>query len=125
MTPESCDQCPLEPICIAHLNDSSCQTVWEKIQLKRKQLKDWLPFDYTNSNVDDRIFGHTNNIVIQEFDGRNVKWPGTHKNVYNWCILDSGHAIGWNESPSKGWSFIIKYLPIDLITKICAQKDNT
>ena len=32
-------------------------------------------------------------------------WPGSHKNVYFWVELDNGFAVGWNENPSRGWSF--------------------
>lgn len=83
-----------------------------KCSLKSKRLKDWLPFDYTHGNVDERIYGHTNDLVIREIDGRDDPWPGKHKNVLNWCILETGYAVGWNESPSKGWSFLIKKIKI-------------
>lgn len=33
------------------------------------------------------------------------KWPGPHRNVTVWWVLDSGHMVGWNENPSHGWSF--------------------
>lgn len=33
------------------------------------------------------------------------KWPGPQKHVYNWCELVNGKAVGWNENPSRGWSF--------------------
>jgi len=64
---------------------------------------------------------------LQEFDGKAAKfldvlvkvqhtladldtgtwksWPGTHKNVMFWVELENGYAVGWNESPSRGWSF--------------------
>lgn len=32
-------------------------------------------------------------------------WPGTQKYVYFWVKLVNGYAVGWNENPSKGWSF--------------------
>ncbi len=32
-------------------------------------------------------------------------WPGSHQNVYTWYELEDGHAVGWNENPSRGWSF--------------------
>ena len=50
--------------------------------------------------------------VIKECDSTLVgqHWPGTQKNVYSWCILENGKAVGWNESPSHGWSFpVVKY----------------
>jgi hypothetical protein len=33
------------------------------------------------------------------------RWPGGHKHVFYWVILSNGKAVGWNESPSHGWSF--------------------
>lgn len=32
-------------------------------------------------------------------------WIGSHKNVYYWVELENGYAVGWNENPSRGWSF--------------------
>jgi hypothetical protein len=32
-------------------------------------------------------------------------WPGPQKDVHCWWELESGKAVGWNENPSKGWSF--------------------
>lgn len=46
--------------------------------------------------------------VVEEFKAHAEgwkSWPGTHIHVYNWWILADGHAIGWNENPSRGWSF--------------------
>lgn len=34
-----------------------------------------------------------------------VEWPGTQQNVHVWWELANGKAVGWNESPHKGWSF--------------------
>jgi hypothetical protein len=48
--------------------------------------------------------------VVQEYSFMSKRWPGKHKNVYSWCVLANGKAVGWNESPSRGWSFpVIKY----------------
>lgn len=33
------------------------------------------------------------------------QWPGPQKNVFFWVELVNGKAVGWNENPSKGWSF--------------------
>ena len=32
-------------------------------------------------------------------------WPGPEKNVLNWWKLVDGRCVGWNENPSRGWSF--------------------
>jgi hypothetical protein len=50
--------------------------------------------------------------VVQEFDSTvpGQRWPGKQKNVYAWVQLANGKAVGWNESPSHGWSFpVITY----------------
>jgi hypothetical protein len=37
-------------------------------------------------------------------------WPGKHKYVYFWVILENGYAVGMNENPSYGLSFpFVKY----------------
>ena len=33
-------------------------------------------------------------------------WRGPHKNVLVWWTLEDGTRLGWNESPSRGWSFV-------------------
>ncbi len=73
-----------------------------------KTLRDWVPYealDYT----EDRFFKYLDQKVVQEYGlggGEQWKsWPGTHKNVLNWCVLENGFAVGWNENPSTGWSF--------------------
>lgn len=41
---------------------------------------------------------------------RKGDWPGKHKFVWSWYVLNNGHAVGWNENPSRGWTFpVIKY----------------
>lgn len=32
-------------------------------------------------------------------------WPGPQKNVMSWVRLENGLAVGWNENPTRGWSF--------------------
>jgi hypothetical protein len=59
-------------------------------------------------------FGHTPawklrdmRVVKKYGHGRNEDWkpwPGKHRNVLNWIVLEDGRAIGWNEGP-QGWSF--------------------
>lgn len=43
--------------------------------------------------------------VIAEHDGIKVRWPGPHKHVYLWWTLENGKRVGWNENPTRGWSF--------------------
>lgn len=32
-------------------------------------------------------------------------WPGSHRFVHVWVELVNGKIVGWNENPSRGWSF--------------------
>lgn len=78
--------------------------------ITRKTLKDWLPYDYKGGTVDPRIEKHLQDEVVMEYGGMNEPervWVGKHKNVYAWCTLKTGYAVGWNESPSRGWAFVI------------------
>jgi hypothetical protein len=38
-------------------------------------------------------------------DGTVHCWPAPHKNVFAWWLLETGHAVGFNENPSHGWTF--------------------
>lgn len=71
---------------------------------KKETLRDWLPHEAL-SYTDDAFYKHLDVEVIEDKEGG---WPGKHKNVYHWCILKNGVAVGWNENPSVGWAFPIK-----------------
>ena len=73
-----------------------------------------MPQDALNELTDgrDRVTKFFDKDVVTEwnswdgFMSKHVKpWPGSHKNVFVWWELETGHAIGWNENPSRGWSF--------------------
>jgi hypothetical protein len=58
--------------------------------------------------------------VLRTFWSHTIRWVGTHKNVHFWVLLENGYAVGWNESPSRGWSFpMVKLKPeiIEALTK--------
>ena len=57
------------------------------------KLREWLPVD--DHLVSSRLLDHE---VVAENRG---PWPGRQKNVRNWVVLDSGHAVGWNENPVR------------------------
>jgi len=38
-------------------------------------------------------------------------WPGKHVHVHVWWELENGYAVGWNENPSRGWSFPVVKMP--------------
>jgi hypothetical protein len=42
---------------------------------------------------------------------RDSGWPGPHKNVRRWYVLDNGKAVGWNENPTRAWSFHVIRFP--------------
>lgn len=58
-----------------------------------------------------RAFTMLDEIVLAEhgnmFDQlkKDLLWPGTQKNVHFWVELGNGFAVGWNENPTRGWSF--------------------
>ena len=83
-------------------------------EVNMKTLQDWLPYNYNNGVYDKRIEKHLSDNVVKEYGGINdfsqIAWPGKHRNVIAWCILDTGYAVGFNENPSVGWSFIIMKL---------------
>lgn len=77
-------------------------------------LAEVMPSDLT-LYVDDRAYKFKDIEVVKTYcsatDYSNFKrWPGVHKNVYFWVELANGYAVGWNESPSRGWSFPVKKL---------------
>lgn len=44
--------------------------------------------------------------TVEDGHGTHVRrWPGRQKNVYAWVELVNGKAVGWNENPSRGYSF--------------------
>lgn len=76
-------------------------------------LKDTMPDSF---NEDDKAWKYKDINVTKVHcsfsDGyEHVWWPGTHKNVFYWVELENGYAVGWNENPSKGYSFPIKKMP--------------
>lgn len=73
------------------------------------KLRDWLPPEATGGEyVNDRHIKYLDHEVIKEFSIGKAgfkSWPGHHRNVLHWAILENGQCIGWNESASFGWSF--------------------
>lgn len=64
-----------------------------------KTLRDWLPPDH---DITERFLDLK---VIKEWNSADNAWPGPHKNVRHWCVLQTARCVGWNENPSRGWSF--------------------
>ena len=78
-----------------------------------KTLKDVMPIEFMGCEYTDiQAVKFADVTVVKECDATefNQRWPGKHKNVFCWVILSNGKAVGFNESPSRGWSFpIINY----------------
>lgn len=55
--------------------------------------------------LDTPAFAMRDTRVLARVDGCEVPWPGSHRNVNVWWLLEGGHAVGFNENPSRGWSF--------------------
>jgi hypothetical protein len=78
-------------------------------------LMDWAPREFQQGIWDDSPAWKFRDMkVIKEYSMFEEdiwkSWPGVHKNVKTWCILENGYAVGWNENGSRGWSFpVIKY----------------
>ena len=94
--------------------------------LKRRDmmitLRDWLSYDALDDVTTEQIRKYYHCEVLQQYGGMVMgkdglltagpwkPWPGAHKHVMNWCVLDNGKAIGFNENPSRGWGFpVIRY----------------
>lgn len=74
------------------------------------KLREWLPQEALGGEyVNDRHMKFLDHEIIAEYTIAQNKmfksWPGHEKNVLHWCIIKTGQCIGWNENPSKGWSF--------------------
>lgn len=81
-----------------------------------KTLKNALPDILGVEFRDTRAYKFRDVEVLKEYSLSDMtqwkRWPGTHKNVMNWVALSNGYAVGWNESPSRGWAFpVIKFTP--------------
>lgn len=68
-----------------------------------KTLKDWLPMSVNEAQSFPNILKHLNTEIKHEYTS--TRWPGPQKNVYSFVELATGHFVGFNENPGKGWSF--------------------
>jgi hypothetical protein len=71
---------------------------------EQKTLQDAMPHEFSGY-MDVPSYKFRDVPVKKEYDGTRFRWPGVQKNVYFWVELENGYAVGWNENPSKGWSF--------------------
>lgn len=69
-------------------------------------LRDVLPEEFFLEHDNSRANQMLDAGVIEAYGWEDdVAWPGTHRNVAVWWVLDNGYAVGWNENPGRGWSF--------------------
>jgi hypothetical protein len=86
----------------------------------QRRLKDWLPYEYFQEFFDCPATKYLGGYIVEEHDGRINPWPGKHKNVLNWVVLECGHAVGFNENPATGWSFPVIKIKTDKFNKDAA-----
>lgn len=87
--------------------------------MKHQTLRDVLPKEFfTEDMATKRIERHLNQVVVREIRhiDRDSAWPGPHRNVIYWWELENGYAVGWNENPSRGWSFPVIKLKSEIAT---------
>lgn len=71
-----------------------------------KKLKDVLPREALGPEFEGDPFRDLlDETVIESIDEYDPRFPFKHKNIFVWWILENGKAVGWNENPSRGWSF--------------------
>lgn len=77
-----------------------------------KTLRDVMPPEFLECTYDKSLSRKYLDVeVVAEHESRKTRWPGPHKNVHAWYELRNGKAVGWNESPSHGWSFPVIKMP--------------
>ena len=74
-------------------------------------LRDAAPYEFATEHVDCQAQRFASVEVVRQHpadplsDNAMKPWPGSHRNVHVWWELANGYAVGWNENPSRGWSF--------------------
>lgn len=83
-----------------------------------KRLSDEMPAEFVGGEYHHTPAYALRNATVHERFSRHEdgwqEWPGTQNNVHVWCIVNTGNgfkAVGWNENPSRGWSFPVLNLP--------------
>lgn len=67
-------------------------------------LQDVLPYDFRGYD-DTEAYKYKDVKVVAKYDGTVTAWPGHEKHVFCWWLLENGKRVGWNENPSRGWTF--------------------
>ncbi len=74
------------------------------------KLRDWLPHEVLtdDSLINGRIKKHLDVDIHSEYQHRPFPQRGdTYRYIHNWVLLTNGYALGWNESPRHGWTFVL------------------
>lgn len=83
-------------------------------------LSNWAPHEFSEGTFSDIRSFKFKDVAVVKCHGygetSNQPWIGTHKYVFNWCELENGYAVGWNENPSIGWSFPVKKLTLNKVS---------
>ncbi len=94
-------------------------------------LEETLKYWKKDIQSDEKIRKYFDCKVIKEFSMGSsspfwMSWQefGTHKNVWNWWLLENGIAVGFNESPSIGWSWPVKKLSKEMFDKAVNHNKN-
>jgi len=72
------------------------------------RLRDVLPAEFMHGEyVNTKAYDLRDYLVVAKIDGTESGqgWPGKHAHVMHWYVLASGHIVGFNENPARGWSF--------------------
>lgn len=79
-------------------------------------LADAMPYEFDAGEFDDAPAFKMRDVEVVEhhhlegFEQAGNPWPGKHKHVWYWVVLENGYAVGFNQNPSRGWSFpVIRY----------------
>lgn len=70
-----------------------------------KTLLESTPIEFRQEFYGTEAFKYKDILVVARHMSHERAWPGSHKYVHSWWELEDGHAVGWNENPSRGWSF--------------------
>lgn len=73
-------------------------------------LRNEVPKEFFREHMGSRAAKYLNEPVAAIYFTSYHSWPGREKNVNVWWLLRNGIAVGWNENPSRGWSFPIRRL---------------
>jgi hypothetical protein len=70
------------------------------------KLSDALPYEFLGGEyTESKAYALRDEAVAARFHAGEHPWPGRERYVSVWVRLTDGRAVGWNENPSRGWSF--------------------